>query len=326
MMKKERMDDFCRKKQPLTPRLRRELSASWTGTIHWDAPMGDYCTFRTGGKAEALLVASSRFELETLMRWLCKYEVCWRVIGRGSNILVRSQGFSGAVIVLGGDFCSMDWADDPGVGEKVRKVRVGAACSVARLIGWCTRQAVSGVEFMVGIPGSVGGAVRMNAGAWGSAIGDSMESIGYVDSEGKMHVVSKDRLDISYRQLQLLDGNIEDVIIIETVVRLKPGRQKDIIAQCRKYQDLRRAKQPMGVASAGSVFKNPPGDSAGRLIDDAGLKGLRRGNAMVSPKHANFIVNTGQATADDIIELMREVQEKVHSHSGVMLEPEVHLL
>jgi UDP-N-acetylmuramate dehydrogenase len=138
--------------------------------------------------------------------------------------------------------------------------------------------------------------------------------------------VSRDKLDLSYRRLQLKDGAHEDLIIIETVLRLQPGRQKDIMAQCRKYQDMRRAKQPMGVASAGSFFKNPPGDSAGRLIDDAGLKGLCKGNAMVSPKHANFIVNTGQATADDIIELMREVQEKVYRHSGVMLEPEVHLL
>jgi UDP-N-acetylmuramate dehydrogenase len=141
-----------------------------------------------------------------------------------------------------------------------------------------------------------------------------------------MQDVSGEELIFTYRQLQFKENAVEDIIIVETVLLLKPGRQKEIIAQCREYQDNRRSKQPLGAASAGSFFKNPPGDSAGRLIDAAGLKGLCRGNAMVSPKHANFIVNTGQATADDIVELMKEVQEKVYLHSGVKLEPEVHIM
>lgn len=325
-MNEKVMHGHCLEKHALSPELRLDLAASWPGTIHWDAAMADYCTLRAGGRAEALLVASSRVELEVLMRWLRRNRVDWRVIGRGSNILVPSRGFSGVVIVLGGDFCSFSRLDSPTAGEHLVRVRVGAACSVSRLIGWCSGNEISGLEFMTGIPASVGGAVRMNAGAWGSEIGDRIETVSYVDPEGETHDVSRDKLDLSYRRLQLKDGAQEDLIIIETVLRLQPGRRKDIMAQCRKYQDMRRAKQPMGVASAGSFFKNPPGDSAGRLIDDAGLKGLRKGNAMVSPKHANFIVNTGQATADDIIELMREVQEKVYRHSGVMLEPEVHLL
>jgi UDP-N-acetylmuramate dehydrogenase len=288
--------------------------------------MADYCTFRAGGKAEALLVASTRTELAKLMHWLCRNKVSWRVIGRGSNILVQSRGFGGIVIVLGGDFCSIDNIDDLETGSQVMKVRVGAGCSVARLVGWCSRHELSGLEFMVGIPGSVGGAISMNAGAWGCEIGESIETVSCIDPEGIIHDVSKDKLDFSYRQLWFKEGSLKDAIIIETVLRLKPGRQKEIITQCRKYLDRRRAKQPLGAASAGSFFKNPPGDSAGRLIEDAGLKGLCRGNAMVSTKHANFIVNTGQATADDIVELMREVQEKVYIHSGVLLEPEVQLL
>jgi UDP-N-acetylmuramate dehydrogenase len=320
------MSSHCVEKKSMGPDLRSDLSASWTGAIHWDVAMADYCTLRAGGKAEALLVASSRSELEALMRWLWRNEVSWRVIGLGSNILLQSRGFGGVVIVLGGDFCAVDSVDDSAAGEQVAQVRVGAGCSVARLIGWCSRHEVSGMEFMVGIPGSVGGAVWMNAGAWDSEIGDSVETVSYIDPEGIMHDASREELDFSYRQLQLKEGTFNDSIIIETVLRLKPGKQKEIIMQCRRYLDRRRAKQPMGVASAGSFFKNPPGDSAGRLIDEAGLKGLRKGNAMVSVKHANFIVNTGQATADDIVELMREVQEKVYLHSGVMLEPEVHLL
>lgn len=313
-------------KHALNSDLRASLSASWAGTIHWDVAMAEYCTFRAGGKAEGLLVASTREELATLMSWLFRNEVPWRAIGRGSNILVQSGGFAGIVIVLGGDFCSVDCIDDTAVEEQELRVRIGAGCSVASLVGWCSRHAVSGLEFMVGIPGSFGGAVRMNAGAWGYEIGSSIERVTYVDKEGKIHDASSDDFAFSYRQFQLKKDSLEDAIIVETVLRLKPGRQKEIIEQCRWYLDKRRAKQPLGVASAGSFFKNPAGDSAGRLIDEAGLKGVCRGGAMVSTKHANFIVNTGQASPDDIIELMKEVQEKVFLYSGVMLEPEVHLL
>ena len=316
----------CIEKHALSSALRSNLSASWTGVIHWDVAMADYCTFRAGGKAEGLLVASTRTELATLMSWLRRNKIRWRVIGRGSNILVQSKGFGGVVIVLGGDFCSVDCMDDPAVGDPVLRVRVGAGSTVASLVGWCSRHEISGLEFMVGIPGSVGGAVRMNAGAWGYELGNCIETVTYVDKEGIIHDATGDDLAFSYRQLQLKEGTLEDAIIIETVLILKPGKEKEMIEQCRQYLDKRRAKQPLGVASAGSFFKNPSGDSAGRLIDEAGLKGLSKGHAMVSTKHANFIVNVGQASADDIIELMKEVQEKVYLHSGVMLEPEVHLL
>lgn len=305
---------------------RKDLSTLWNGTIHWDVAMADYCTFRAGGKVEALLVVSASQELEKLMQWLHKNRICWKVIGRGSNILVQSKGFDGVVIILGSDFNSVEYVDGKEAENSIVKVRVGAGCSVARLVGWCCNNEVSGVEFLVGIPGSVGGAIRMNAGAWGSEIGSSVDSVTYIDPNGVMQDVSGEELIFTYRQLQFKENAVEDIIIVETVLLLKPGRQKEIIAQCREYQDNRRSKQPLGAASAGSFFKNPPGDSAGRLIDAAGLKGLCRGNAMVSPKHANFIVNTGQATADDIVELMKEVQEKVYLHSGVKLEPEVHIM
>jgi len=320
------MSTPCIEKNVLNHELRSNLAASWTGVIHWDVAMADYCTFRAGGKAEGLLVASTRKELATLMCWLRENDVCWRVIGRGSNILVQSQGFGGVVIVLGGDFCSVDCTDGTTVEDQVLRVRVGAGSSVASLVGWCSSHEISGLEFMVGIPGSVGGAVRMNAGAWGNEIGNCIDTVSYIDKEGKIHDASSDNLVFSYRQMHLKEGILEDGIIIETVLKLKPGKQKEMIEQCRQYLDKRRDKQPLGVASAGSFFKNPVGDSAGRLIDEAGLKGLCKGHAMVSTKHANFIVNVGRASADDIIELMKEVQEKVYLHSGVTLEPEVHLL
>ncbi|MCL7486689.1 MAG: UDP-N-acetylmuramate dehydrogenase [Desulfobulbaceae bacterium] len=288
--------------------------------------MAEYCTFKVGGKAEALVVATGRTELESLMHWLRENGVSWQVIGRGSNILVQSAGFNGVIIILGGRFGAIDPVDDPGTEGQEVKVRVGAGCSVAHLVGWCARRHLRGIEFLVGIPGSIGGVVCMNAGAWGSEIGERVVTVTCIGQEGVTRTLAREQLDFSYRRLQLNKGSLADSIIVEVVLRLHPGTGEEIRAQCREYMNRRRAKQPMGAASAGSFFKNPSGDSAGRLIDAAGLKGLRRGDAMVSSRHANFIVNTGQATADDIVALMKEVQQKVYLHSGVMLEPEVHLL
>jgi len=320
------MDSQATGELALGPNLRRELAALWKETIHWDADMGKYCTFRTGGRAEALLDAGSIADLSALMPWLAQNGIPWKVIGRGSNILVRSKGFRGIIIRLGGEFRSLGLVGETGSGKDARVVRAGAACSVGRLVEWCCRHGIGGIEFMVGIPGSIGGAVSMNAGAWGGEIGDRIDSVSYIDRHGIRHVVGKDDLIFSYRHLSLREGNLVDGIITGALLRLQAGHPEEIAARCRKYNALRKEKQPLDVASAGSFFRNPPGDSAGRLIDEAGLKGLRRGNAMVSIKHGNFIVNTGQATADDIVELMREVQEKVYLHSGVMLEPEVKVL
>lgn len=310
----------------MSPELRSELSASWDGAIRWDVDMGEYCTLRTGGRAEALLTVEDGEELADLMRWLRRNNINWRVIGRGSNILVRSSGFKGILILLAGEFREVDYAGDRTAGQDTVMVRAGGACSIARLIAWCSSHAMSGLEFMVGIPGSVGGAVRMNAGAWGSAIGDRIVSVSFMDREGGMHEMTREELVFAYRHFDFGTGAGEDAVITGAVLRVEPGVESEITERCRKYLEMRRAKQPTGVGSAGSFFKNPPGDSAGRLIDDAGLKGLRRGDAMVSTKHANFIINTGRATPDDMVELMKEVQRRVHLHSGVMLEPEVQVL
>lgn len=306
--------------------MRSELAEIWTGTIHWDVAMADYCTFQTGGNVDALLAVSTREELVTLIKWLDENEVAWRVIGRGSNILVQSQGFKGVVLILGGEFNAVEAMNAPENPEQKIRIRVGAGCSVGRLVGWCCQNEVSGTEFLVGIPGSVGGAVHMNAGAWGKEIGEYIESVTFISRAGEIVEMSRDDLEFTYRHLQCRSDIGENPIIIESVLKLTSGRQREILARCREHMDSRRDKQPLGTASAGSFFKNPTGDSAGRLIDAAGLKGLRKGNAMVSDKHANFIVNTGQATPDDIVDLMKEVQQKVYLHSGVRLEPEVHIL
>ena len=319
------MDQGAEGRQVMSAAQRRQLASFWNGPLHWDAPMGEYCTLRAGGQAEALVQARTLPEFCRLVGWLAEQMLPWRVIGRGSNILVGSQGFAGVMITLAGDFRAIQSAG-AGARPGTEAVRVGAACPAGRFLGWCARRGLAGFEFMAGIPGSIGGAVHMNAGAWGSEIGTLVEAVTLVDRQGLVHEVPAAELEFAYRRMQPCRSELAGAVVVAARIALAPGSRSEILGRCRDFIARRRVKQPAGVASAGSFFKNPPGDFAGRLIEAAGLKGLQRGSAMVSAKHANFIVNTGGASADDIVELMREVQERVYRFSGVRLEPEVHLL
>ncbi len=319
-----RMESSVKDYDIMTQEQRQFLSDSWPGVMNWNVSMAEYCTLKAGGEAEALAVVSSHRELEKLVGWLGEQKIAWRVIGRGSNILVTSSGFRGVLIILGNEFSSVISRECST--EGVILVNAGAGCSVSRLVGWCTQQSLSGLEFMSGIPGSVGGALRMNAGAWGKEIGEYVESVFFVDTEGTFHNVPGSEIDFSYRRMIPRNKHLKNGIITGAEFSLPIGHQRDIFEKCRENQALRREKQPLGVPSAGSFFRNPEGDSAGRLIEAAGLKGMKKGNAMVSPKHANFIVNTGEATADDIVGLMNEIRQRVFEFSGIMLEPEVHVL
>jgi len=308
----------------MTPEQRHALALFWKGQVNWDVPMSNYCTFRAGGRTDALMVVSTLEDLQRLIRWLQENEIAWRVIGRGSNVLITTAGYHGALIILGDAFNRIQTLKTEADGTAV--VAAGAGCSVVRLVGWCGRQSLSGLEFMSGIPGSVGGAVYMNAGAWGREVSGCLAGVSFVDVRGGLHKVPAGEIDFAYRRMQPRRKELEGAVIVDAEFLLRPGRQRDIFDQCRRYQEERRSKQPVGIPSAGSFFKNPQGDSAGRLIEAAGLKGLRRGSAMVSTVHANFIVNTGNATADEIVGLMQEVRDKVFHASGILLEPEVHLL
>lgn len=198
----------------------------------------------------------------------------------------------------------------------------GAGVMLPSLFSWCLKRSIQGVEFLAGIPGTVGGAVAMNAGAWGSETADLLEKITILLSDGTITTIGRDNLSFSYRKWH----GPEEAIVLQAFFRLKKGEKEKIRAKCQELLDHRRHCQPLTFASSGSFFKNPSGMSAGQLIDTAGLKGLKRGGAMVSREHGNFIVNTGCASADDIISLMREIQEKVYQQFHVSLEPEVHFL
>ncbi len=303
-----------------------ELAALLGDGVRWNVSMARHSTFRAGGRAEALADVNGVEELRDLLRWLRRSGVPWRIIGRGSNILVSGRGFAGVIIRLQGELAAVDLRHEPdraGPGPVV--IRAGGGCSMARLLAWCTAHCLGGLEFLAGIPGSVGGGVCMNAGAWGQAMGERLQGVEILDCDGRLQRLAADALRFSYRRMEVAGRVPERMIIVSAWFGLQRDRQAEIVARCRDYLARRRQKQPAGVASAGSFFKNPDGDYAGRLIEAAGLKGLARGDAMVSPRHANFIVNTGRATADDIAALVAEVQERVYRNSGVRLEPEVHI-
>ncbi len=306
-------------------RQRDNILSWWQGKVQWNVDMADYSTLRAGGMAAALVDVQDLDELRNLLCQLEAQQISCRVIGRGSNILVSEQGYPGVIIRLQGALNGVTLpAEENEPGSPV-VIIVGAGCPMAALVSWCTRHSLAGLEFMVGIPGSVGGAVWMNAGAWGHEIGERLRQVELVEYSGRLHSVPVSELTLSYRKLALKEGDLGRMVIASAAFILVPDREEQVRERCNQYLERRRGKQPAGVASAGSFFKNPQGDSAGRLIEAAGLKGASRGQAMVSPVHANFIVNTGRATAADIVGLMQQVQETVFQQFGVRLEPEVQI-
>ena len=304
---------------------RTELAALCR-SIRWDADMASYSTFRTGGVVEAMVEVVEMGELSALLRWLQQEQAPWHVIGGGSNILVTGRYHEGVFIRLRGSIQDilLESTDADAADEDVR-VRVHAGCSLAAFLGWCVRNDLGGLEFMAGIPGSIGGAIRMNAGALGHAISEFLESVHCMTSQGEPLAVAKDEAVFAYRSTRLPGEPAGKMLITSGVFRLQRADGQQVAVCCREIIEQRKQKQPRGLGSAGSFFKNPEGDFAGRLIERAGLKGLSHGKAMVSPKHANFIVNTGGAAPEDIIALMEEVRRKVLQHSGVLLEPEVRI-
>ncbi|MCI5217774.1 MAG: UDP-N-acetylmuramate dehydrogenase [Candidatus Electrothrix sp. LOE2] len=309
------------------------LTKNWSAPMRFDVPMALYSTLRAGGRAAGLIDVHRLYELRQLLERLQEQQLVFRVIGRGSNILVTDKGFPGVIIRLKGDFAGVELVKDldsseeiSDAGEGVSLVRVGGGCSLGRFLSRCTKEGLSGLEFMAGIPGSVGGAVRMNAGALGGEIGDCLHSVECVDACGSVIQVPKSELLLSYRKAKVAGRDIDMLIVASACFRLMPGAQEEIRLRCTNFLVQRKGKQPTGAASAGSFFKNPAGDAAGRLIEAAGLKGSCCGEAMVSPVHANFIVNTGKSTATDILTLMEQVQKTVFQKFAVRLEPEVEII
>ncbi len=275
-------------------------------------PLRRFTTWRVGGPADVMCLIETEDEAARVLAALGRAGRPWLTIGQGSNLLVSDDGVEGAVLRLEGDFSRIEPAGETGI-------EAGAGATLSQVLRFAAARHLSGLEFTAGIPGSLGGAVIMNAGAYGRAMGDVIDRVRVMDDRGAAEDLAGDRLAFGYRRLDLPPRTL----VLGGRLRLSPGKRSAIEAEIDRRLLARRQSQPLSRPSAGSVFKNPPGDYAARLIEACGLKGKQYGGAQVSEKHANFILNLGNATAADIVTLMRQVAEEVEARLGVTLSPEV---
>jgi UDP-N-acetylmuramate dehydrogenase len=272
-------------------------------------------SFRLGGPAALYLEVESDADLHTVGRVVRETGISFLVIGKGSNLLVSDRGFEGLVVRLGRAF---RWVARDG-----DRLTVGAAMPLPALAGVALSHSLSGLEFGVAIPATLGGCVRMNAGAHGHSLDEVVEAIEvFVVGEGRKRWIAANEAGFEYRSSTLPDGGV----VTAATVRLRPGDPADIREHMDEAREWRRATQPLAEPNCGSVFKNPPGDHAARLVEAAGAKGLVVGGAKVSEKHSNFVVATEGATAEDVFRLITLVQERVRERFGTELEPEVRLV
>ncbi len=295
-------------------RVHEALSRAVAGEVRAGEPMLRHTTFRIGGKARYFVTCDSLSDLSGALHVLSLAEIEWVVLGRGSNLLVSDTGYDGAVLVLGRDF---------------RKHRIdgthleaGGGALLGALVQDAYSKGLSGMEFAVGIPGTVGGALAMNAGERERWISSTVESVTLFHAEEGLVGLRGHEIAWSYRR----SGLKERGIIVEAVLRVAKADRDTIRHAMDGSLRRRRRSQPVGASCAGSVFVNPPGDSAGRLIEAAGLKGKRIGGAVVSEVHANFIVNEGDARADDVVALVRLAMSTVRDIYGIELKPEIGFL
>ena len=278
-------------------------------------PMSAHTTFRIGGPADMFVSVRSISEVRELIKAAKETMTPFMVIGNGSNMLVSDKGIRGLVIHIGKDL------SDISVSGNIITAQAGALMS--KVASEALRAELTGFETLSGIPGSLGGGPFMNAGAYGGEIKNVVKSVTYIDESGEIYTVSNEECKFSYRHSIFCDGG---KYILSAELELKKGDPSEIKAAMDDYNNRRKEKQPLSMPSAGSTFKRPEGYFAGRLIEDCGLKGYRVGGAMISDLHAGFVVNTGNATASDVMTLIDDVRDMVRKKFGVELEPEVRLI
>ena len=280
-----------------------------------EEPMAKHTSFRIGGPADVLAQPGNEAELAELLKRAAHHAVPVTLVGNGSNLLVRDKGIRGLVIKLSNLFSSITVAGNV--------LTFGSGISLAMASKKAASLSLSGLEFAVGIPGTIGGAVYMNAGAYDGEMAKVVTSVQVMDRQGQSSQLKADELDFSYRHTALQNSGL---IVTSVTVSLQPGEAESIKAKMDDFSQRRIAKQPLELPSAGSMFKRPVGYFAGTLIEQTGLKGYTVGGAQVSTKHAGFVVNVGGATAKDVLQLISDVQARVLAAQGVQLEPEVLVL
>lgn len=293
----------------------RELSELLPGRVLAGEPMSKHTSWRIGGPSEIFVNPASREDLRLVVSYAHEKGIPLIVIGNGSNLLVMESGIRGIVVKIGKGLSR--------IAVKGNRITAEAGAQLATVAARAMEKGLSGFEFTAGIPASVGGAIVMNAGANGSSISNLVEEILILDFEGEFSRKAKGELNFGYRSSNLQQ---EQLIVVEATFSCHPGDKETIKEEMEKFIARRRLTQPLRYPTAGSVFKNPPGDSAGRLIEMAGLKGLKIGEAQISMLHANFIINLGSATARDVAALIEKARETVLSRFGVDLTLEVKVI
>lgn len=283
--------------------------------VKYDEPMSLHTTFQIGGPADILVIPSTAEEIINVLRYCREQNLPLFVFGLGSNILVRDKGIRGVVMKLGQGLKTIRIQD--------RQVYAEAGVQIAELCRVVAREGLSGLEFAEGIPGSLGGAVVMNAGAYNGEMKDVLTSVRVVDLNGTCYDFDAEQLQLGYRSSILQAG---EYIVLSAALKLKPADPEAIQATMRDYAQRRSDKQPLDLPSAGSTFKRPSGYFVGPLLEQLGLKGFQIGGAQVSTKHAGFIVNTGNARAADVLDLIEHIQETARGILGIELHPEVKLV
>jgi UDP-N-acetylmuramate dehydrogenase len=292
--------------------LKEELNLS---KVLINEPMKKHTTFKVGGPVDIMVIPKNVKEIKNLFKYIKTNNYPFYVMGNGSNLVVKDKGIRGIVIKVLDNFNSLSAKDDI--------IEAGAGVLLSKLANFAMKESLSGLEFASGIPGSLGGAVVMNAGAYGGQTSDVIEQTTYIDVHGNIEKLQKDEHEFGYRKSYFSKGGN---IVLEVKLRLIPSSNVEIKSKMDAYTAQRVGKQPLSVPSAGSVFKRPEGYFTGKLIQDAGLKGCSIGGAQVSEKHSGFIINNGDATAWDVIQLIYHVQEQVKTKFGVELETEVKII
>jgi UDP-N-acetylmuramate dehydrogenase len=290
----------------------KELQKMFRGRVALNEPLSRYTSFRIGGPADYFFEPADREDLVALVGYLRRRDVPFMLVGKGSNMLVADEGIRGAVINLQEGF------DRVGIENDV--IRVEAGMSIARFVDFCIRNSFKGVEMLAGIPGTVGGAIIMNAGAYGGEISDRLVDVEVLRG-GSIVRVPREEAGFRYRK----SGFAGDIVLGATF-NMERGDMEELMEMRRELLIKRNRAQPVNFPNSGSMFKNPPGSHAARLIEEAGLKGRKSGMAQISEKHANFIVNHGDARAEDVLALITQARDAVKKKFGITLELEVKLV
>ncbi len=278
--------------------------------------MSQHTTFRIGGEADYFVMPKTKEQIQAVLGFCKENHIPYYIIGNGSNLLVGDKGFRGVIVQIDKAFDEITFID-------ANTVKAQAGVMLSKLASEVAKKSLTGFEFALGIPGTLGGAVYMNAGAYGGEIKDCIVSVLVLDEENQIKTLTKGELELSYRSSIIQK---KDYVVLEAIFHFEKGDKEAILAKMTELNEQRREKQPLNYPSAGSTFKRPEGYFAGKLIMDAGLRGYQTGGAMVSEKHCGFVVNAGGATAKDVRKLIENVDKIVFEKFGVHLEPEVQFL